>query len=86
MQERKSIRNKKIEQMVGLYSAPAIEIHVSEPFQLLEGSTRKFTGTHKDGDDLGMFDENGNYINPNSEGAKILILGREFSFSDVWED
>ena len=70
-----------------VYVTPRVEVHPAEPSALLAGTTI-FTGTHEDGSlehsTGGTHDDGvGEGI---VTGAKQMILGREFSFSDLWEE
>ena len=69
------------------YVAPNTESYAAEPCLILAGTTI-FSGTHGDG----LHDYGGSGTHDDGEleetitGAKAAILGREFCFSDVWEE
>ena len=67
------------------YAPPRVEIHASELGKRLMGTS--FWGTHNEGDDqTGNNDHNAGHIFEPEYGAKAVILGQDFSFSDLWEE
>lgn len=94
----KEIKAKEKERARCVYVPPKVEVYAAEISELLAGTT-VFGGTHGDGlDDNGLSGTHGNGLDDNGGsglhigggddgtvvGAKIL--GREFSFSNLWED
>ena len=69
------------------YVVPCMEIHMAEFHPLLGISPQ---GDHMQGRD--MSDEGGDHMRgidksaDTGAGAKAMILGQEFSFSDIWEE
>ena len=67
-----------------VYVPPRIEAHETAPGRLMGTS---FWGTHNDGSDqTGDNDHNAGHIFEPEYGAKAVILGQEFSFSNMWEE
>ena len=67
-----------------VYVPPQIEVYEAVPGRLLGTS---FWGTHADGDEnYGDNDHAPGNLNPVESGAKAVILGQDFSFSDLWEE
>ena len=67
-----------------VYVRPRIEAHETAPGRLMGTS---FWGTHNDGSDqTGDNDHNAGHIFEPEYGAKAVILGQEFSFSNMWEE
>ena len=70
------------------YVPPRVEVFASEPNELLAG-TRVYgeAGEAEFGEFVGGSGDGGSAGEANlSTGAKSVILGQEFSFSDVWEE
>ena len=67
-----------------IYVPPRIEVHETAPCRLLEQS---FNGGHTGADETyGGNDHSGGNDGGIEYGAKTVILGQEFSFSDLWEE
>ena len=73
------------------YVPPCVEVHAAEPSQLM-GATL-YNSDHAQGfDNTGESNHQRGTLNDvlgitsGSGGAKEVILGQEFGFSDVWED
>ena len=70
-----------------VYAPPRVEVHETAPQNLLGISPQ---GDHLQGRD--MSDEGGDHARgldmsgDTGAGAKAVILGQEFSFSDLWEE
>ena len=67
------------------YVPPRVEVCVAEPGRLMGTSFYTFEhnpGTDNDGDS----DHHGGSDGGVEYGAKTVILGQEFGFSDVWEE
>ena len=76
--------NKKKEKARCVYAPPKIEVHAACLGRLMGTS---FWGTHNEGDDqTGDSDHNTGHDGGVEYGAKAVILGQEFSFSDLWEE
>ena len=73
-----------------VYDPPKIEVHATAPGRLL--GTSFYTDEHSPGNEPdGSSDHTpGNLIIPGGDssgnGAKQMILGQEFSFSDLWDE
>ncbi len=70
-----------------VYAPPLIEVYAAEPSDLM--ATTIFDGDHLQGNIEG-YDESdhirGDFDPGGGAGAKAMILGQEFSFSDLWEE
>ena len=76
--------NKEKERARTVYVPPRIEVHEAAHGCLMGTS---FWGTHTGGDEnYGDNDHTPGNLNPVETGAKAMILGQEFSFSDLWEE
>ena len=68
-----------------VYVPPRVEVCVAAPGRLL--GTSFFTDGHNPGVDQDSdSDHNSGNLKPVENGAKQVILGQEFSFSDLWEE
>ena len=68
-----------------VYVPPRIEVYATSSGRLL--GTSFFTDEHNPGvDQDGDSDHNSGNLKPVENGAKQVILGQEFSFSDLWEE
>ena len=74
-----------------VYVPPRVELHIAEPSQLM-GATL-YNSDHAQGfDNTGESNHQRGTLNDvleimtGSNGAKEMILGQEFGFSDVWEE
>ena len=66
------------------YVPPRVEVCISEPSRLLEQS---FNGGHNGANETyDTSDHAGGNDGGIEYGAKTVILGQEFGFSDVWEN
>ena len=70
------------------YVPPRVEVFASEPGELLAGTrVAGEAGEAEFGEFVGGSGDGGSAGEANlSTGAKSVILGQEFSFSDVWEE
>ena len=67
------------------YVPPLIEVYEATPGRLL--GTSFYTFEHNPGDNEdGESDHHGGSDGGVEYGAKAVILGHEFSFSDLWEE
>ncbi|MBQ7540135.1 MAG: hypothetical protein IJT13_03315 [Bacteroidaceae bacterium] len=57
------------------YVPPRVELYRTEASQILAGTTEMHQGSAGSGTDDGVV-----------TGSKTVILGQEFSFTDVWEE
>ena len=79
--------NKKKEKAKCVYVPPLVEVYAAEPNDLM--ATTIFDGDHLQGDINGYDEsdhERGDLELGGPNGAKQMILGTEFSFSDLWEE
>ena len=70
-----------------VYVPPKVEAYAAEPSDLM--ATTIFDGDHLQGDINGYDEsdhERGDLELGGPNGAKQMILGTEFSFSDLWEE
>ena len=69
------------------YVPPRVEVYAAESSAILAGTT-EIGGTHEDGEqDYNVGGSAGSGSGDGTiTGAKQMILGREFSFSDLWEE
>ena len=70
-----------------IYAPPCIEVYAAEPSDLM--ATTNYEGDHQQGDVEGYdaSDHQRGDLDPGGgAGAKAMILGQEFSFSDLWEE
>ena len=68
-----------------VYVPPRIEVYAISSGRLL--GTSFFTDEHNPGEDQSSdSDHNSGSLKPVENGAKQVILGQEFSFSDLWEE
>ena len=69
------------------YVPPRVEVYASSLGAILAGTT-EIGGTHEDGEQ--NYNVGGSAGSGSGDGvvtgAKQMILGREFSFSDLWEE
>ena len=65
------------------YVPPSIEVYNAAPGRLLGTS---FYGTHQPAEDSGESDHERAGDGGEIVGAKVNILGTEFSFSDLWDE
>ena len=67
-----------------VYVPPCVEVYAAEPGRLLEQS---FNGGHTGADETyDTSDHAGGNDGGIEYGAKAVILGQEFSFSDIWAE
>ena len=76
--------NKEKERVRNVYVPPKIEMHRAEFGRLLGTSFFGQAGEGEAQNDDN--DHNSGHLNPVESGAKQVILGQEFSFSDLWEE
>ena len=67
-----------------VYVPPRVEVHAATPGRLLGTSFFGQAGEGEAQNDDN--DHNSGHLNPVESGAKQVILGQEFSFSDLWEE
>ena len=68
-----------------VYVPPKVEVHAAAPGRLL--GTSFYTSDHNSGESQDDDNDHNSGHNEGIEyGAKAVILGQEFSFSDLWEE